>query len=166
MKVFNLIILIGICLLSVNCEKQERRLKPQNDRNILDIKQSCSDNKKRMYTDDQSYTVRYKRGQIDEIGLLRHWNQIKKMHDFTMDDRYLWHPVVFTGYQLPGNIKQETLDYVRSLPGVHSVSRSKRFIAHGTPSWGLDRIDQKVHIYIYMYVYIFIRIYTYRCIII
>jgi subtilisin family serine protease len=143
MKAFSVIIIIGICLSSLNSEKQERRLKSSNDHNLLDIKRSCSDNKRKMYTDDQSYTVRYKSGQIDEIGLLSHWNQVKKMHDLTMADRFLWHPVVFTGYQLPGNIKQETLDYVRSLPGVHSVSRSKRFIAHGTPSWGLDRIDQK-----------------------
>lgn len=60
-----------------------------------------------------------------------------------MVDKILWHPKLFIGYQLPGNIKQETLEFVRSLPGVHTVSRSKKFISHSTPSWGLDRIDQK-----------------------
>jgi subtilisin family serine protease len=71
-----------------------------------------------------------------------HWNQISTLHGSNISARILHHPLLFSGYQLPGDIKQETLDLARSLSGVHSVTRSKLFKAHNVP-WGLDRIDQK-----------------------
>ena len=103
----------------------------------------CNATKKRMFTSDMSYTVHYKFGQVSQNTLHDHWDRIKAIHGFKIDERIQWHPVLFSGYQLPGNVKKETLDFVRSLPGVVSVRRSKLFRSHGKISWGLDRIDQK-----------------------
>ena len=59
----------------------------------------------------------------------------------------LWHPELFIGYQLPGPLATETLSYLQSLPGVLSISRSRRFVATSQPlfpvPWGLDRLDQQ-----------------------
>ena len=103
----------------------------------------CDETKKRMFTSDMSYTVHYKFGQVLESTLHQHWDLVKIIHGSEISKRIQWHPVLFSGYQLPGNVREETLDFVRSLPGVISVSRSKIFRSHGRISWGLDRIDQK-----------------------
>lgn len=125
-------------------QKVLKRLEAHNTKDFAITKRfSCNDNKKRMFTSDMSYTVSYKLGQIPESTFHNHWNQVKRLHGSRISEKVHWHSVLFSGYQLPGDVTQETLDFVRSLPGVSSVSRSKLFRSHAATPWGLDRIDQK-----------------------
>ena len=133
-----------LTILSTGQEKFERSGIHEIEDFMKTVRQfKCNESKKRMFTSDMSYTVHYKFGQVSESTLYHHWDRIEAIHGFKINERIQWHPVLFSGYQLPGNINKETLDFVRSLPGVTSVSRSKLFRSHGRISWGLDRIDQK-----------------------
>ena len=123
---------------------REQRLKANHGDSQLDPKRFlCMENKKQMYTEDMSFTVMYKSGQILRDTLYDHFTQIQQRHRSLIPDRILYHPVLFSGFQLPGDVSEETLNFIRELPGIHSVGRSKLFKAHGALPWGLDRIDQK-----------------------
>lgn len=130
-------------MLSAQLNGLEKRVVQHTGGDIFDMKrQVCSERKKIMFTDDMSYTVRYEKGQILESTLRSHWSSIELLHGAHMAEKVLWHPLLFCGYLLPGDVSQGTLDFVRSLPGVQSIGRSKAYRTHSIP-WGLDRIDQK-----------------------
>ena len=95
-----------------------------------------------MFTADRSLTVRYKLGEVGESEFLSHWNKIKQIHGASLPERMLWHPELFIGYVLPNYVGVAVLDFVRSLPGVESIARSKVYRSNSL-SWGLDRIDQR-----------------------
>lgn len=109
---------------------------------VIDLKRlRCNDRRKQMFTEDRSLTVRYKLGEVSENEFLGHWNKIKEIYGASLPEKILWHPELFTGYVLPSYVGGEVLNFVRSLPGVESVTRSK-FYRTTSLSWGLDRIDQ------------------------
>ena len=110
---------------------------------VIDLKRlRCNERRKNMFTDDRSLTVRYKLGEVGESEFLSHWNKIKQIHGASLPEKMLWHPQLFIGYVLPNYVGGAVLDFVRSLPGVESVSRSKVYRSTSL-SWGLDRIDQR-----------------------
>ena len=99
------------------------------------------------YTADGSLTIRY-HGHVQENSIRGHLSRLQSHHGMNVSEQdVLWHPELFIGYQLPGPLATETLSYLQSLPGVLSISRSRRFVATSQPSfpvpWGLDRLDQQ-----------------------
>ena len=110
---------------------------------VIDLKRlRCNERRKNMFTADRSLTVRYKLGEVGESEFLGHWNKIKQIHGASLPERMLWHPELFIGYVLPNYVGGAVLDFVRSLPGVESIARSKVYRSNSL-SWGLDRIDQR-----------------------
>lgn len=109
---------------------------------VIDLKRlRCNERRKQMFTEDRSLTVRYKLGEVSENEFLSHWDKIKEIYGASLPEKILWHPELFTGYVLPSYVGGEVLKFVRSLPGVESVTRSKVYRTNSL-SWGLDRIDQ------------------------
>ena len=109
---------------------------------VIDLKRlHCNERRKQMFTEDRSLTVRYKLGEVSENEFLSHWNKIKEIYGGSLPEKILWHPELFTGYVLPSYVGGEVLNFVRTLPGVESVTRSKVYRTNSL-SWGLDRIDQ------------------------
>ena len=130
-------------MFSAHSNGLDKRVERYAGGDIFDLRrQACNERKRMMFTDDMSYTIRYEKGKVLESTLRSHWNSVKLLHGAHMAEKILWHPLLFSGYLLPGDVRQETLDFVRSLPGVQSVGRSKVYRSHSIP-WGLDRIDQK-----------------------